>query len=147
MNIEHQIGMKKIDREGSIELIPFVALGALAWFVGVLFIRAAGTVFFKEGSLWLAGLYLLTIPGVWLAVKGVALAGKLSGFSILIAIAIMNFTATLLDGVAIAWLPSLYNLPFPAQPLAAAWLLWFVGLSLACGYWESQRLPDRQMAN
>lgn len=146
MNIKHQIGKKKIDREGSIELIPFVALGVLAWFVGVLFIRTAGKVLFAESSLWLAGLYLLTIPGVWLAVKGVALAGKLSGVNILIAIAIMNFTATLLDGVAIAWLPSLYNLPFSTQ-LVAAWVLWFVGLSLACGYWESQRLPDRQIAN
>jgi hypothetical protein len=42
----------------------------------------------------------------------------------------MNFTATLLDGVAIAWLPSIYGLPASAHLFAAAWLLWFVGVSL-----------------
>jgi Family of unknown function (DUF5367) len=108
----------------------FVVLGALTWFIGVLFIRFAGAAFFIEGSSWLVGLYLLTIPVAWLTVKGIALAGNLSGVNISIAVVIMTITATLLDGVAIVWFPSLYSLPTAAHLLAAAWLLWFVGVAL-----------------
>jgi hypothetical protein len=109
----------------------FVVLGALAWFIAVIFIRFAGAAFFIESSFWLVGLYVLSIPGAWLTIKGIAQAGKLSGVKILMAVAIMCFTASLLDGVAIAWFPSLYGLPTPAHLLAAAWLLWFVGVSLS----------------
>ncbi len=108
----------------------FVGLGVLFWLTGVLFIRFAGTIFFAEGSVWLVGLYLLTVPVVWVMIDSVSLIGKLSRLQTLMAIVIFNFTATLLDAVAIAWLPSIYGLPAPAQPLAAAWLLWFVGVSL-----------------
>jgi len=111
----------------SVNLPLFVGLGVLAWVAGVLLIRFAGASFFVEGSAWLVGLYMLTIPGAWLLVKGIALATKLSGTAIVTAIVIMNATATLLDGAAIAWLPSLYGVLTPA--LAAAWLLWFVGVS------------------
>ena len=76
------------------------------------------------------GLYLLSIPVAWLSLKGIALASKLSGVKLLIAVVIMSFTALLLDGVAIAWLPSLYGLSTPAHLLAAASMLWFVGVSL-----------------
>jgi hypothetical protein len=108
----------------------FVVLGALGWLIGVLFIRFAGATFFIEGSLWLVGLYLLTIPVAWLTIKGIALAGKLSGVKILMAVVIVCITATILDGMAIAWFPLLYGLPTAAHLLAAAWLLWFVGVSL-----------------
>jgi hypothetical protein len=108
----------------------FVGLGVLAWLIGVLFIRFAGAMFFVEGSLWLIGLYLLTVPVVWLTIESVARLGKLSRLKTLMAVVILNFTATLLDGVAIAWLPSIYGLPASAHLLAAAWLLWFVGVSL-----------------
>jgi hypothetical protein len=108
----------------------FVILGALSWFIGVLFIRFAGAAFFIEGNLWLIGLYVLTIPVAWLTVKGIVLASNLSGVNISIAVVIMTITATLLDGVAIAWFPSLYGLPTAAHLLAAAWLLWFVGVAL-----------------
>jgi hypothetical protein len=113
-----------------INLPLFIGLGALAWLIGLLFIRFAGSMFFVKGSLWLVGLYLLTIPVAWLTIKGIALIGKLSGLKILIAVVIMNFTALFIDGLAIAWLPSIYDLPASAHLLAAAWLLWFVGVAL-----------------
>jgi hypothetical protein len=128
MKTATQLSMGK-DRT-QINLPLFVGLGVLAWSIGVLFIRFAGTIFFAKGSMWLMGLYLITIPVVWLTIKSVALIGKLSRLQTLIAIVILNFTATLLDGIAIAWLPSIYGLPAPAHLLAAAWLLWFVGVSL-----------------
>jgi Family of unknown function (DUF5367) len=128
MKTATQLSMGK-DRT-QINLLLFVGLGALAWLIGVLFIRFAGTMFFVEGSLWLVGLYLLTIPVVWLMIESVARIGKLSRLKTSIAIVILNFTATLLDGVAISWFPSIYGLPASAHLLAAAWLLWFVGVSL-----------------
>jgi Family of unknown function (DUF5367) len=128
MKTATQLSMGK-DRT-QINLPLFVGLGVLAWLIGVLFIRFAGTMFFVEGSLWLVGLYLLTVPVVWLTIVSIARIGKLSRLKTLMAIVIMNFTATLLDGVAIAWLPSIYGLQASSQLLAAAWLLWFVGVSL-----------------
>jgi hypothetical protein len=128
MKTATQLSMGK-DRT-QMNLLLFVGLGVLAWSIGVLFIRFAGTMFFVNGSVWLIGLYLLTIPVVWLTIESVALVGKLSRLKTFIAIVILNFTATLLDGVAISWLPSIYGLPAPAHLLAAAWLLWFVGISL-----------------
>lgn len=128
MKTATQLSMGKDRTQMNLPL--FVGLGALAWFTGVLFIRFAGTMFFVEGSRWLIGLYLLTIPVVWLTIESVARLGKLSRLETSIAIVILNFTATLLDGVAIAWFPSIYGLPAPAHLLAAAWLLWFVGISL-----------------
>lgn len=108
----------------------FVVLGALGWVIGLLFIRFAFALFFVEGGLWLVGLYVFSIPGAWLTIKGIALAGKVSAVKILMAVVIICSTASLLDGVAITWFPSLYGLPTPAHLLAAAWLLWFVGVSL-----------------
>ncbi|MDX2273563.1 MAG: hypothetical protein NW237_16655 [Cyanobacteriota bacterium] len=122
--------LDRVDARSTLNLPLFGVLGVLAWAIGVLFIRFAGGTFFVEGSPWLVGLYGLTIPGVWLLVKGLALATKLSGVEIVLAIVIMNATATLFDGVAIAWMPSLYDLPLSAHLLAAAYLLWFVGLTL-----------------
>jgi hypothetical protein len=128
METATQLSMGK-DRT-QVNLPLFVGLGVLAWFIGVLFIRFAGTMFFVKGSVWLIGLYLLTIPVVWLTIESVSRIGKLSRIKTLMAIVILNFTATLLDGVAISWLPSIYGLPASAHLLAAAWLLWFVGVSL-----------------
>jgi hypothetical protein len=65
------------DKGTQIDLPLFVGLDALTWFIGVLFIRFAGTMFFVEGSLWLVGLYLLTIPVVWLTIESVARIGLL----------------------------------------------------------------------
>ncbi|WP_310413606.1 hypothetical protein [Chamaesiphon sp. OTE_8_metabat_110] len=128
MKTATQLGIGKDRNQMNLPL--FIGLGVLAWLIGVFFIRFAGTMFFVEGSLWLVGLYLLTIPVVGLTIESVARIGKLSRLKTLMAIVIFNFTATLLDAVAIAWLPSIYGLPAPANLLAAAWLLWFVGISL-----------------
>lgn len=104
--------------------------GAIAWLIGVIFIRFAGTMFFKEGSLWLVGVYLLAIPVAWSFIKVFTIAGNLSGMQIVMAVVTANFTATCMDGMAIAWFPSLYGLPTHIHLLATAWLLWFVGVSL-----------------
>lgn len=121
------------DKSFQLNLPLFVFLGAFLWSIGLLFIHFAGAAFFVKNSLWLVGLYLLSIPVAWLLVKGIALAFKLSGVNILIAVVIMCFTASLLDGVALTWFPLLYGLQTPADLLAAAWLLWFGGISLCVG--------------
>jgi hypothetical protein len=108
----------------------FVALGVLFWLIGVIFVRVAGAPIFTEGNLQLVSLYLFSIPVAWVMVKGTARTHQLSGIGVLLAVVIMCFTALLLDGVVIAWLPSLYGVTTSAHSLVAAWLLWFVGISL-----------------
>jgi Family of unknown function (DUF5367) len=61
------------------------------------------------------------------------------GEDILTATVLMAITAVLLDGIALTWFQNWYGLAPTQLLLAAAWLLWGVGVSLAIGYWESQR--------
>jgi hypothetical protein len=64
------------EKQMSGNLPLFMILGALSWSIGVIFIRVAGTTFFVKSSFWLMGLYVLTIPAAWLAVKGITLLSK-----------------------------------------------------------------------
>jgi hypothetical protein len=46
--------------------------------------------------------------------------------------------AMLLDGIALTWFQGWYGLAPAGLLLAAAWLLWGVGVSLGIGYWASR---------
>jgi hypothetical protein len=72
-------------------------------------------------------------------VKVSVVVSKVDGKDLLNAVAIMVLTATLLDGIALTWFPGWYGLAPAGLLLAAAWLLWGVGLSLAIGYWTSRQ--------
>ncbi|WP_016949119.1 DUF5367 family protein [Anabaena sp. PCC 7108] len=118
-------------------LILFVSLGIIFWFIALLFIRFAGDHLFVNGNPWLILFFILSIPIAWVLVKIGAIIGKVEGEKLLIATVLMSLTALLLDGVALTWFQNWYGLE-PAQLLlAAAWLLWGVGVGLMIGYWES----------
>jgi hypothetical protein len=42
--------------------------------------------------------------------------------------------------VALTWMPAVYSLDVGEERAAAAWLLWFVGVSLAIAVWKSLRV-------
>jgi Family of unknown function (DUF5367) len=114
--------------------ILFAILGAIFWFEALLFIRFEGTSLFVKGNplLWL--LFGASIPISWCLVKVSAIVTKVSDDDRLNAVAIMVITAASLDGIALTWFPDWYGLSPAGLLLAAAWLLWGVGLSLAMGY-------------
>jgi hypothetical protein len=120
-------------------MILFVSLGATFWFIFLLLIRFLGGYLFIDGNPWLLFLFVSSIPLAWVLVKGSAMIGKVKGEKLLMATALMSITAMLLDGIGLTWFQAWYALEATQLLLAAAWLLWGVGVSLAVGYWESRR--------
>ncbi|PSB56168.1 DUF5367 family protein [Chamaesiphon polymorphus] len=117
----------------------FVLLGMTFWFEALLFIRTGGESLFVNGNPWLVLWFVASIPIAWALVKISAVVGKIDGEELLSAVAIMALTALLLDGVGLTWFQGWYGLGQAELLLAAAWLLWGVGVSLAIGYWASRQ--------
>jgi Family of unknown function (DUF5367) len=117
--------------------ILFVILGIGFWFEALLFIRFEGESLFVNSNPLLLLLFGSSIPIAWVLIKISAIIGKIDGKDLLNAVAIMALTALLLDGVALTWFQSWYGLAQTGLLLAAAWLLWGVGISLGIGYWTS----------
>jgi hypothetical protein len=126
--------------------ILFVILGAVFWLEALLFIRFGGEGLFVNSNPWLLLLFICSIPVAWILVKISAVVGKVDGDDLLSAVTIMSLTALLLDGIALTWCQDWYGLAQSGLLLAAAWLLWGVGVSLAfalalryqIGYWTSR---------
>ena len=129
-----------IQVEKSFNAISFVTLGVVFWFEALLFIRFGGEHVFVNGNPWLLLLFVISIPIAGILVKIGAVVGKVEGEELLNAVTIMSLTATLLDGVALTWFQGWYGLTPAGLLLAAAWLLWGVGIGLAIGYWVSRPL-------
>jgi hypothetical protein len=125
-----------------LNLALFVILGIAFWAEAVLFIRFGGETLFIGGNPWLLFLFASCLPVAWVLVRVTAVVGKVSGNDLLSAVVLAALTATLLDGIALAWFQGWYGLGQTNLLLAAAWLLWGVGLSLSVGYWESHRDVD-----
>jgi hypothetical protein len=118
--------------------ILFVILGTIFWFEALLSIRFGGETLFVNGNPWLLLMFVASIPVAGFLVKVSAVVGRVEGEKLLSAVAIIVLTATLLDGVALTWFQSWYGLTQAGLLLAAAWLLWGVGVSLSVGYWASR---------
>lgn len=111
-------------------LVLFVALGVVFWFVAALIIRFCGTSVFTENNPYLIGLYALTIPltvGFLFVAKTV---GKLDYADLVEPTVVMTFTAAFLDAVALTWFRALYGESFEVALHGAALILWGVGLAL-----------------
>jgi hypothetical protein len=119
--------------------ILLVILGVVYWLEALLFIRFGGEGLFVNGNPWLLLFFVAALPIAWVLVKVSAVVGKIDREDLLSAVAIMALTAMLLDGVALIWFQGWYGLAPAGLLLAAAWLLWGVGVSLAIGYWVSRR--------
>ncbi|WP_310484991.1 DUF5367 family protein [Chamaesiphon sp. VAR_48_metabat_403] len=123
-----------------VNAILFMILGAVFWFEALLCIRFGGESLFVDGNPWLLLLFVASIPVAGVLVKVSAVISKVDRADLFSAVAIMALTATLLDGVALTWFPGWYGLTRSGLLLAAAWLLWGVGVSLGVGYWASRSL-------
>ena len=111
-------------------MIRYVLFGAVFWLVSALFIRFTGSLVFEFGSLWLTGLFLITIPLSWEFIWGCL---KIFGYptaKALPPVLMMCVTGMLLDGIAITNFPILYGEDNTQIMLGAAWLLWGVAVLL-----------------
>ncbi len=118
--------------------ISFVILGITFWLEALLFIRFGGESLFVNGNPWLLLLFVVSIPISWVLIEIGAIVSKIDREDLLNAVVIMALTALLLDGIALTWFQSWYGLSQTGLLLAAAWLLWGVGIALSIGYWASR---------
>jgi hypothetical protein len=119
--------------------IFFVSLGIVFWLEALLCIRLGGASLFVNGNPWLMFWLVASIPIAWCLVTASAIVTNVRGDDLLTAVVIMALTASSLDGIALTWFPGWYGLAPAGLLLAAAWLLWGVGLSLGIGYWASRQ--------
>jgi len=111
------------------QLFVFVLYGVAGWLTAALLLRVLGPTGIYEGGLRVL-VYALIIPGtvpvVWLVGKlAAARPGQLyPGF------ALSSGIATLCDGVALAWFPTLYGASVDLHAGAGGTILWGVGVGI-----------------
>jgi hypothetical protein len=107
----------------------FAMLGTAFWAAGVLSVHALAALggFARP---YAAPLLCLTLPAAWLAARCGRRLLRLSPTHLVAGIALLSAPALLLDGVVLTWAPRLYVADPTDQRAAAAWLLWFVGVTI-----------------
>ena len=116
-------------------ILLFAALGAAFWFQAALIIRFCGTTVFTENNPNLILFYLLAIPLTLASLFFTKKISKLPYTDLLKPVAIMTFTATFLDAVALTWFRHLYSQSFEVALCGSAWILWGVGLGLLFSFY------------
>jgi hypothetical protein len=127
-----------IPAEKSFNVLLFIGLGIVFWFVGVLVIRFAGSPLFDRSNPWLLPLFGASIPLYWVLVKTIAVLGQVNGADLLRAFSLSSVAAAVLDGIALTCFPGLYGLEQAGLLLAAAWLIYVFGVGLGIAYWVSR---------
>ena len=116
------------------KFILFVILGIIFWFNAAMIVRLVGRSVFSDHNVNLIFAFIIAIP---LTIVSILITKSISGFrysQLLKPVAIMTFTATFLDGIALAWFRELYSNSFEVALFGAAWILWGAGLGLLFSY-------------
>lgn len=120
--------------------LALVTIGAVLWLLVIFLLRAVGALggYSAMGTVLF---YLLLVPGTVPLVVATRKIVGLRANQVLAAVAIVTASASLLDGVALAAMPSFYG----NNPLgASAALLWGVGVALFLGVLMNRAAPDRR---
>lgn len=109
-------------------------LGVVFWLLAALFIRSCGGFFFRGPTALLLGLFAACLPLSQGFMQTAKWLGGLSPPELYDAMVVMTGIATLFDGVAIVFFPSLYGPSARHVMLGAGLILWAVGCGLAIAY-------------
>lgn len=118
-------------------------VGVVLWFVAANLLRllAPLDIYTDPNRIWM---YLLVVPGtvpfVWLMrrLAGLSRAQIFTGYSV------GTMSATLCDGIALAWFPALYGGSSELVAGAGAVILWGAGVGLLLALFDNR--PDSQLA-
>ena len=113
--------------------IIMALMGAVLWLAAALLIRALEPLNIFEGGRRVL-VYALTIPGTWPFVLLLERLGKLARNQVAMGYAVGTASATLLDGLALAWFPSLYGSSVAHIAGAGAVILWGAGVGLVLAF-------------
>jgi type IV secretory pathway TrbD component len=107
--------------------------GAVLWALAVVLIRVIAPMgAFEDPMRFLV--YLLVIPGTWPFIPVTRRLAGIAPADTGLGIAVATATATLLDGVALAWFPTLYGPDAGTWAAAGAVILWGAGVGLVLGF-------------
>lgn len=120
------------------QVVVLVAIGVALWFGAALMLRYLGAAGAFEGRGTLL-IYALVIPGTVPFVVLTRTLARLARDQILLGVAIVTSTATLLDGAALAAMPTMYGDAAPLVAASGAAILWGVGVGLVLGLVLSRR--------
>ena len=122
-------------------------LSVLLWGVGVAAIRLALPFggFAAGPASW--AVLAATLPLAWVCLRlCVGVAGK-AGVDVIGVAALVCTPALLLDGVAMSLVPWLYGPLEAGRRAGAAWVLWFVGVTLALAFLQASRQAGRRVGH
>ncbi len=119
--------------------LALVMIGAVLWLLVIFLLRAVGA-FGGYSTMGTVIFYLALIPGTVPLILATRKIVRLRANQMLEAVAIVTASASLLDGVALAAMPSFYG----TNPLgASAALLWGVGVALFLGVLMNRSGPEQ----
>lgn len=114
------------------QFTTLAVIGAVYWFIAALIVRGTATGWVGNDTLT-AGLFAVIVPGTVVALLlGYRLAGVGRNHAA-IGATVMTGAASLLDGLALTWMPSLYGATPDIVLRGAAAILWAAGVALVLG--------------
>lgn len=116
------------------KVLLFTALGVVFWFNAAMIVRVCGASVFTAGNPRLLLFFGLAIPLTLLSMYITKAIAKLRFADLLEPVVLMTLTATMLDGLALAWFRQLYSSSFEVALHGAAWIFWGAGLGLLFAY-------------
>ena len=125
------------------KLLLFVALGTAFWYQAAMIIRFFGESVFTQNNPKLILFYFLAIPVTLLSIYLTKLISKLPYSELLKPVVVMTFTATFLDGIALAWFRQLYSNSFEVGLYGAALILWGAGLGLLFAFYLDSKSQNK----
>jgi hypothetical protein len=118
--------------------LTFMGLGVFFWLAFLIIIRLMGSTVFSTSNPLLLAVFILSIPLVLVIIIAVARVTNTPTHDMLVPIVIIDFTALLIDGLAVGF-TNLYGPTHDQIAAAAAYLLWGVALTLIWALWLSYR--------
>ena len=115
------------------QTLALIIIGAVLWFAAAALLRTIGPRGAFEGNrhiLLYALTFPATVPFVWMVQKLVRLADN----QVAIGYSLATASALLLDGIAVAWFPSLYGSDLPQVTNSAAAILWGAGVGMILAF-------------
>lgn len=119
------------------QTLLLVATGAALWFLAALLLRIIAPMGALEGIMR-SVTYALVIPGTFPFVLLTRWLVALRDDQMGIGIAVATMTALLIDGIVVAWFPSVYGGQLPQVTNCAAIILWGAGVALLLGFFMNK---------
>jgi hypothetical protein len=115
------------------QTVALMVIGAALWFLAAIILGIIAPMGALEGSAR-AITYLLVIPGTLPFVILTRMLVQLRPDQLFTGNAVVTATALLIDGIVVAWFPSVYGGALPQVTNSAAAILWGAGVGLVLAF-------------